>query len=280
MSNKGWLPISREMMDSPIFNVKPFDRFHALVDLHRRARYVSGVIECKGHPVTLHPGQLICAQRSLADSWGWDKNTVTRYLKRLEDGGYIRRKMVYGVSVITLCKEVKELNNNYTNSDTDADKHADTKAYTHADHTNKGNKVKKKKASRAREDFFSKFCSLIDQEALLNLWNSLNLKHLEHIVDSCFIDIFQAYLRRIKIDFPDSPSIDEVTSEEWRAFINKNVTKLPEVNEWLSYYVQDGFACFIGDFHRGKNATNWVADIFYAFKLKTLDEVKAQTGIY
>ncbi len=68
---------------------KPFDRFHAWVDLRARASYYPRRMFAYGRMVHLDEGELICSQNELAVRWGWTRSRVRKFLDRLENEGLI-----------------------------------------------------------------------------------------------------------------------------------------------------------------------------------------------
>jgi hypothetical protein len=68
---------------------KPFDRFHAWIDLRARASYYPRCLFAYGRMVNLDEGELICSQSELAIRWGWTRSRVRKFLCHLERAGLI-----------------------------------------------------------------------------------------------------------------------------------------------------------------------------------------------
>lgn len=61
------------------------DKFDAMVSLYQQASYVDGrKMDLPCGSVTLRRGQLVTTVRTLAEQWGWKKDSVVRYLASLE----------------------------------------------------------------------------------------------------------------------------------------------------------------------------------------------------
>ena len=64
---------------------RQLDKFDAMVSLFEQASYVDGrKMELPCGSVTLRRGQLVTTVRTLAEQWGWKKDSVVRYLASLE----------------------------------------------------------------------------------------------------------------------------------------------------------------------------------------------------
>ena len=80
----GWIRIDRKIQDNEVLNEKPFDKFHAWMDLLLMAEYEPRTIEVNGVEIALQPGQIFFSQNELADRWGWTPKKVRCFLKNLE----------------------------------------------------------------------------------------------------------------------------------------------------------------------------------------------------
>lgn len=88
MSNQGWIKIYRKIQDCWVWQLdkdNKFDRRSAWVDLLLLANHRDKKISIDGNPVIISRGQFHTSIYKLADRWGWDKRTVSRFLNRLEN---------------------------------------------------------------------------------------------------------------------------------------------------------------------------------------------------
>lgn len=89
MPRNGWIKLYRKLLDDPDFLEKPFDKAHAWIDLLLLANAEEHTFMSKGETITLRPGQLIFGYRQLAARWGWSKNKVCRFIRKLADDGSV-----------------------------------------------------------------------------------------------------------------------------------------------------------------------------------------------
>lgn len=80
-----FIKIYRSAADNPLFKEKPFDRWHAFEYLLMRAQVRSETVILKGQRVKLERGQLIQGLDNLAQTFGWSRNKVRRFLQLLKD---------------------------------------------------------------------------------------------------------------------------------------------------------------------------------------------------
>lgn len=118
---QGYIRLYRGFRDDPLWKKKrKFSQFEALIDLNLEARGIdSPGFEFQKRIVHLKRGQLITSQRILAKRWSWHRNSVTRFLKKLEKRGTIincRSNLGRGYSIITFLN-YNELNPLLDNSD-------------------------------------------------------------------------------------------------------------------------------------------------------------------
>jgi hypothetical protein len=102
---------------------KPFTKGQAWVDLFGNANYKDGGFTVKGQFVEVKRGQTGRSINTLSDKWGWSRNKVKRFLRRLSDERMIDHKTNHLTSIITICNyeeyQGKEINNEPTNEPSD-----------------------------------------------------------------------------------------------------------------------------------------------------------------
>lgn len=102
MMNEGFIQLSRELQNDPLFSYGKFDKCHAFVDLCFLAQFAERTFEIRGNIVKLLPGQLAKSLDELALRWGWSKHTVHKYIKELEQEGKIALQKSHVINVISV----------------------------------------------------------------------------------------------------------------------------------------------------------------------------------
>ena len=149
----GWVVLSRALLHSEIWLVKPFSKGQAWIDLILRANYKRGYITTKnGQIVEVDRGQCGHSVLALSEKWGWSRNKVTRFLAYLKDRKMIQQKVIANHSIITIC------NYGYYQDETTNDTINDTineqQTIQQTDTNNKNNKNNKDNTlACAHEDF-------------------------------------------------------------------------------------------------------------------------------
>ena len=86
MTNRGWFPVRRSILDDPHWLEHPFTRGQAKLDLVMLAEYENTEVITKGgYKIQLRRGQLFTSIRWLAKRWGWYPTKVVRFLEILEE---------------------------------------------------------------------------------------------------------------------------------------------------------------------------------------------------
>lgn len=90
--DKGWIKLSRGMLDHWLWKEKPFDKKSAWIDIllmtnHQDAKYM-----VKGKLVEVKRGQCGTSVIKLAARWGWSRNKVRNFLLALESDGMLTVK--------------------------------------------------------------------------------------------------------------------------------------------------------------------------------------------
>ncbi len=80
---KGWIKLHRQSVDHPIYNQKPFDRWHAWEDILLSVCHEHTEFYSRGELVKLEPGQMITSYEKLAERWGWSVGKVRLFLSTL-----------------------------------------------------------------------------------------------------------------------------------------------------------------------------------------------------
>lgn len=110
--SEGFFLMHRGWRDNPVFKGE-FSRADAWVWLIETACWKPSRVRIKGATIELARGELSFSVRFLAESWGWSKSRVDRFLSDLRDEGMIgtrskigtatAHKPGQGQSIITIC---------------------------------------------------------------------------------------------------------------------------------------------------------------------------------
>lgn len=100
----GTVNISRCIWEDTAFKAQPFTEREAFMWLVMEASWKAREKRVGTVAVKLERGQLATSIRFMAAAWSWQKSTVDRFLKRLENRDMIGTASGTGVTVITICK--------------------------------------------------------------------------------------------------------------------------------------------------------------------------------
>ena len=101
-NNKGWVPLYRSICDTWLYKDKPFNRVSAMTDLLIMANHSECVIFKDGVVTKVRRGSFVTSEQILMNRWGWGKEKVRRFLRQIEDCGWITRKVDRRGTVITV----------------------------------------------------------------------------------------------------------------------------------------------------------------------------------
>lgn len=86
MGNKGYIKLHRQIQDCWIWSDgEKYDKAHAFIDLLISANHRDRKIAVDGKPKIITRGQFLTSELKLAQRWNWDRKTVHKYLKVLEN---------------------------------------------------------------------------------------------------------------------------------------------------------------------------------------------------
>lgn len=84
-TDKGYIKVYRKIWNHWIWKSnRPFDEFHAWIDLVMLMNHEDKQILFDGKLITVEKGTKITSLRKLADRWGWGKTHVAEFLSMLE----------------------------------------------------------------------------------------------------------------------------------------------------------------------------------------------------
>lgn len=99
---KGYVSVHREIMDHWLWEEKPFSKGQAWIDLILQAKYKDEKFLYKGTLVDGKRGTVYRSVKSLAERWGWNRETATKFLNLLEADGMIAQNKTKHHTTITL----------------------------------------------------------------------------------------------------------------------------------------------------------------------------------
>lgn len=111
----GTVNIARSIFHDAAFKDQPFTEREAFMWMVMEASWKDREKRIDNKVVSLKRGQLAASIRFMAEAWSWQKSTVDRFLKRLENRDMIGTDSGTGVNVITICKY-----NEYQGGETDS----------------------------------------------------------------------------------------------------------------------------------------------------------------
>lgn len=88
--NCGYIAIFRDIFDHWIWKEKPFSKGQAWIDLLLLAQYNDSEKKpYKDRVITYQRGKVYKSELYLAKRWGWNRKTVKKFLKQLENDGML-----------------------------------------------------------------------------------------------------------------------------------------------------------------------------------------------
>jgi hypothetical protein len=102
-SDKDYFVCNRSLFKNPLWYSEKFTKGQAWIDLFGKANHSDGWFEKNGQRVDIKRGQTGRSIEKLGEEWGWSRNKVKRFLKRLEDDHMIERKPNHLTTIITIC---------------------------------------------------------------------------------------------------------------------------------------------------------------------------------
>lgn len=82
--NTGWIKIHRQLMDREDYFCPKFDEVHAWIDLLLIANYEDTTKVIRGIKKEVHRGEISESISWFCERWGWGRNTVVNFFKKLE----------------------------------------------------------------------------------------------------------------------------------------------------------------------------------------------------
>lgn len=122
--------VGEDLLGDDIYLSERFTRGQALVDLIMLSSYADRTFRIRGNKVELKKGQVAKSLRELSVRWQWSVNTVSKFLKELQEDGYIDTQKTSVNQLITVKKYLIVNTQNDTQIDTLNDTQSDTQSDT------------------------------------------------------------------------------------------------------------------------------------------------------
>lgn len=141
--SSGFVPVGRQVFESPYFIRGKKDSVFMLLDLYGQAEFKDTTrFSFKYHkPVHLKRGQVYTALRYLGGRWGVSTNKVRTFLKNMQDEGLIETQHERSGTIITLlhyggCNSAIKSTETQDETDSDTQSETQSKRSRNADETN------------------------------------------------------------------------------------------------------------------------------------------------
>lgn len=102
MNDRGWIKLHRKILDCWIWQIKPFDKSRAWIDLLLLAMHHDKNVVIDDKPFVIKRGSYFISRGKLADRWGWSIKKVDAYLKTLENEKMVTTTRTRKGTVVTI----------------------------------------------------------------------------------------------------------------------------------------------------------------------------------
>lgn len=101
---EGYIKLYRKIKENKYWlEPRKFSKLEAWLDLLLRAGFKDIALVIGDRTLSLKAGQFVTSQVKLAEAWGWNRETVNKYLKRLKNDEQIGYKTSNKFTLITIC---------------------------------------------------------------------------------------------------------------------------------------------------------------------------------
>ena len=100
--DRGYIKLYRDIREHWIWDVKPYDKARAWIDLILIANHEKKTILFDGRLITIERGQHMTSLKTLAERWGWTRSKVKRFLDVLKSEQMVNTKRNRGGTLITI----------------------------------------------------------------------------------------------------------------------------------------------------------------------------------
>jgi len=99
---QGYISLHRCIQENKLWQIKPFDKARAWIDLLVLANYKDNEFLLGNETITVLAGSFITSELKLMERWGWSKTKLRSYLKMLESDLMIEKKSDTKKTTITI----------------------------------------------------------------------------------------------------------------------------------------------------------------------------------
>jgi len=85
----GWIKVYRKMRYDILWEIKPFSKGQAWVDLLLRTNHTEKKILIDNTMIKILPGQIFTSEKKLAKQWGWSRHKIRNFFQVLFENGKI-----------------------------------------------------------------------------------------------------------------------------------------------------------------------------------------------
>lgn len=100
--NEGWIKLQRQWREHWTYSCKPFDNFHAWLDLLLSANHKDANVLIDGKVKLIKRGSFHTSIQQLSEKWGWDRKKASRFLMSLERDEMVTTERTTHGTTITL----------------------------------------------------------------------------------------------------------------------------------------------------------------------------------
>lgn len=205
---EGYVKLHRKILENKYWlEPRKKSKFEAWIYLLLRASYKDREIIFGNVDLSLKAGEFITSQLKLAEEWGWNRETVVKYLGRLKADNQVDYKTNNKFTVVSICNW-----NSYQNGDKEnpaielaieptSNQHQNQQHADNESSTNKKDNKEKKVKNKDIDDFFSYYLAqtkknfkLTSDKANLidkRLKEGYTLDQLKQAVDNFVLDTWE-----------------------------------------------------------------------------------------
>lgn len=136
--NTGWFRINRKLFDNEIWQIKPFSKGQAWIDLIGGANHTDGSFFIRGNEIKIKRGEIGWSELTMTERWGWSRNKVRGFLAFLENRGQIGQQKIHKLTTTIRIINYDKYQND-TTDDTTERQQKDNRKYTNKNDNNEKN---------------------------------------------------------------------------------------------------------------------------------------------
>ena len=88
--HRGYIKIYRKIRDNAMWNIKPFSKIQAFIDILMDANHVDKTVVFRDQEIQCQRGQYITSILKLSEKWGWSRSKAKSYLNMIQQKDIIR----------------------------------------------------------------------------------------------------------------------------------------------------------------------------------------------